>query len=278
MRVHALSTGLVQIKASQSTGRGHGLQRRLAPLFDAEWTDWLPVNVFAIEHRDGVILVDSGANAGLKTLPRWHPFFRYCVRFDIEREQEIGPQLAALGVRANDVRTIVLTHMHIDHDGGLADFPKARVLAAAGEIAAAKGIAGQLRGYLPQRWPKDFDPQPLVFDEAPFGPFARSHRLTADGAVVVLPTPGHTPHHVSIAVVEDDATLLLAGDASYNEANILTRTIDGISENEAVAAATLDRLHALAAAGHTVFLPTHDPLAAERLAQRAVVPTAARAA
>ena len=36
MRVHAIQTGRVRIKASQIVGRGHGLRRRLAPLTDAE--------------------------------------------------------------------------------------------------------------------------------------------------------------------------------------------------------------------------------------------------
>ena len=99
MRVHVIETGRVQIKASQIVGRGHGLARRIAPLFDAEWSEWLPVNAYAIEHRDGVILVDTGVSAGVKRLPRWHPYFRLCVRFSIEPEQEAGAQLKALGAR-----------------------------------------------------------------------------------------------------------------------------------------------------------------------------------
>ena len=104
MRVHAIQTGRVRIKASQVVGRGHGLQRRLAPLIDAEWSAWLPVIAYAIEHRDGVILVDSGAAAAVKRLPRWHPYFRLSVRFDIEPEQELGPQLRAIGLGPTDVR------------------------------------------------------------------------------------------------------------------------------------------------------------------------------
>ncbi|MGA8714275.1 MAG: hypothetical protein WBQ45_01315 [Roseiarcus sp.] len=70
MRIHAIETGRVQIKASQIAGRGHGLARRLAPLTDSQWSAWLPTIAYAIEHRDGVILVDSGASAGLMRLPR----------------------------------------------------------------------------------------------------------------------------------------------------------------------------------------------------------------
>jgi glyoxylase-like metal-dependent hydrolase (beta-lactamase superfamily II) len=176
------------------------------------------------------------------------------------------------------VKTIVLTHMHIDHDGGLADFAHARVWAAAGEIAATRGLAGRVRGYLPQRWPSGFDPQPIHFADKPFGPFARSRPLTVDGAVVALPTPGHTPHHLCVALVDDDVTLVFAGDASYSQANLVARRIDGISEDEAVAGATLDRLNGLAAERPVVFLPAHDPEAADRLARRQTAPSPRMAA
>src|SRR5271163_2151575 len=174
MRIHAIQTGAVQIKNSQIVGRGHGLARRMAPLFDENWSDWLPVYAFAIEHRDGVILVDSGSNAGLNSLPRWHPYFRLAVRFEIEREQEAGPQLRALGIAPRDVKTVILTHLHIDHDGGLRHLPMSKILVDAGELSAASGWAGQATGYLPQRWPSGFDPQPLEFADEPFGPFPKS--------------------------------------------------------------------------------------------------------
>jgi N-acyl homoserine lactone hydrolase len=53
-----------------------------------------------------------GAATHLKSLPWWHPYFRFAVRFDIEPEQEVGPQLRRLGIGARDVKTVVLTHMH----------------------------------------------------------------------------------------------------------------------------------------------------------------------
>ncbi len=87
MRIHALQTGRVQVKRAQIIGQGRGLRRRLGPLIDTVWSDWLPTYAFVLEHPDGVILVDTGSNAGLISLPRWHPYFRFAVRFDIEREQ-----------------------------------------------------------------------------------------------------------------------------------------------------------------------------------------------
>jgi N-acyl homoserine lactone hydrolase len=271
MGVHVIETGRVQIKASQIVGRGHGLARRIAPLFDAEWSEWLPVNAYAIEHRDGVILVDTGVSAAVKRLPRWHPYFRSCVRFSIEPEQEAGAQLRALGVAATDIKRVVLTHLHIDHDAGLGAFPSSEILVSPGELERATGAAGRLRGYLPQRWPKAFDPKPLILDDGAYGPFPQSKRLTADGAIVAVATPGHTPNHLSVIVEDGDAAVFIAGDASYNEETMLKGTIDGVSDNENHAAATLTAIRAFAEARPTVYLPAHDPEATQRLAARRVV-------
>jgi glyoxylase-like metal-dependent hydrolase (beta-lactamase superfamily II) len=278
MRVHVLSTGRVRVKASQLIGRGHGLARRLAPIFDDEWSAWLPTSAFAVEHPEGVILVDTGANAGLKRLPRWHPYFQLAVKFDIEPEQEVGPQLRALGIAPGDVKLIVLTHLHIDHDGGLVAFPRARVLVSAGERAAAAGLTGRLNGYLPQRWPSHFDPEPLVFADPPFGPFARSRRLTADGALTALPTPGHTPDHVSVVLDDGERRIVFVGDAAYSQDNLLAGRVDGISPKAAIARATMAWLAALAAERPTVLLPAHDPGAADRLARGEAAPVGAAAA
>jgi len=271
MRIHLIETGRVQIKASQIVGRGHGLARRVAPLFDAAWSDWLPVNAYAIEHRDGVILVDTGVSAGVKHLPGWHPYFRFCVRFDIEPEQEAGPQLKALGISSADVKRVVLTHLHIDHDGGLGHFPTSEILVSPGELRRASGALGQLRGYLPQRWPRAFDPKPLILDDGAYGPFPRSKRLTADGAIVAVATPGHTSDHLSVIVEDGDKTIFIAGDASYNEEAMLKGTIDGVSDNDDQAAATLTAIRGFVEAQPTIYLPAHDREAGRRLAERRVV-------
>ena len=271
MRIHAIQTGRVRIKRSQIVGRGHGFARRLAPLTDPEWSAWLPTLAYAIEHRDGVILVDTGASAGLMRLPRWHPYFRLAVRFDIEAEEEAGPRLRAIGIGAADVKRVVLTHMHIDHDAGLAAFPKSEILVSPGELAIASGLAGRLRGYLPDRWPKNFDPKPLTLDGPAYGPFPRSRSLTADGAILAVATPGHTRDHLSVIVENGDAAVFIAGDAAYDEAAMLEGTIDGVSDDEAIASATLAAIRAFAASRPTIYLPAHDPEAAQRLAERRTV-------
>ncbi len=235
----------------------------------------VPVYAWAIEHPEGVIVVDTGAATHLKSLPRWHPYFQLSVRFAIEPEQEIGPQLKTHGIGARDVKTVVLTHMHIDHDGGLAHFPHSRILVSGGEIARAAGVAGAVRGYLPDRWPRWFDPQAIAWRPSPYGPFARSADITGAGDVIAVLTPGHTPSHLSVIVRDGAEQIMLAGDTSYLESAMLRGTIDGVSPDEAVARATLADIRALCSESPTVFLPAHDPQSAERLRQRRAAGTTA---
>jgi N-acyl homoserine lactone hydrolase len=269
MKVHAIQTGFVRIKSAQVEGRGHGLSRRLAIFTDTNWTEWLPTYAWAIDHPEGIIVVDTGQGAHLLESGRsLHPYVRWEVAFRIEREQEIGPQLRALGIASRDVKRVVLTHLHMDHDGGLVHFPESEILVASGELQTARGYLGRLRGYLPHRWPSWFDPKPLSLAAESFGPFAASRRLTQAGDVVAVATPGHTADHISVVVQDGGIDYFLAGDTSYNEDLMLEGRLDGVSADEQVTIATLDAIRRFTRSRPTVYLPTHDPEAADRLANR----------
>ena len=269
MKVHAIQTGFVRIKTAQVEGRGHGLSRRLAIFTDTNWTEWLPTYAWAIDHPEGIIVVDTGQGAHLlESGKSLHPYVRWEVVFRIEREQEIGPQLRALGIASRDVKRVVLTHLHMDHDGGLVHFPESEILVASGELQTARGYLGRLRGYLPHRWPSWFDPKPLSLAAESFGPFAASRRLTQAGDVVAVATPGHTADHISVVVRDGGIDYFLAGDTSYNEDLMLEGRLDGVSADEQVTIATLDAIRRFARSRPTVYLPTHDPEAADRLANR----------
>jgi glyoxylase-like metal-dependent hydrolase (beta-lactamase superfamily II) len=274
-KVHAIQTGSVRIKTAQVEGRGPGLARRLAIFTDHSWTDWLPTYAWVVEHRDGVIVIDTGQGAHLLESGRsLHPYVRWEVAFRIEREEEIGPQLRTLGIGPRDVKRVVLTHLHMDHDGGLAHFPNSEILVSRGELSKARGWPGRVRGYLPNRWPSWFDPVPLDLAAEPFGPFAASTRLTEAGDVIAVATPGHTADHLSVILEVGDTALFLAGDTSYNERLMLNGRVDGVSPNEYVSSATLNAISSFARTRRTVYLPTHDPQSAMRLATLRQVGTA----
>ena len=271
-QIHPIQTGSVQIKRAQMESRGKGLARSAHILFDHDWSAWLPIFAWAIEHEEGVIVVDTGETARVNTpgyFPRWHPYFRM-VGFRVEPEDEIGPQLNKLGIRPADVRQVVLTHLHTDHAGGLAHFEKSRIWVNRPDYETARGTFGWLQGYLPRNWPAWWKPEFIQFADAPIGPFKQGMALTRRGDVIVLPTPGHTPAHVSV-LVHGTPSWFLAGDTSYNESLLRAGKADGVSPDVAQTLETGRNILALARTEPLIYLPSHDPENLERIAHRALL-------
>ena len=274
MRLHAIQTGTVAIKQRQVRGSGQGLGRRLNTMLDRVWTDSLPIYVWVIEHPEGIIVVDTGETARASQagyFPWWHPYYRLGVREWVRPEEEVGPQLRALGIPAEEVRWVILTHLHSDHAGGLATFPKAEILLSRTEYQQAAGGLGQVIGYLPQHWPTWFDPILISFTPASVGSFPQSYPVTRAQDVLLVPTAGHTTGHLSVVVLEDDHALFLAGDTSYTQQLMLEEVVDGVAPDERISRQTLQRIHAYTERVPTVYLPSHDPEARERLFQRRTV-------
>src|ERR1041384_3052449 len=68
--------------------------------------------------------------------------------------EDVVPQLALLGLRPDDVRYVVNSHLHFDHCGGNEFFPRSTFLVQKAEMEAARR-PGFAPGYNPS--PLDFD-------------------------------------------------------------------------------------------------------------------------
>ena len=274
MKIHAIQTGTVSITTRWREGAGHGALRMLNTLRDREWSEPLPIYAFAIEHPEGVIVVDTGETARSADpgyFPRWHPAFRFAVREHVEPEQEVGPQLQHLGIEPRDVRRVVLTHLHTDHAGGLHHFPDAEILVSRAERDHAAGLRGRVRGYPNRRFPAWLDPTLIDLPPVPVRRFPASLALTRAGDVTLVPVPGHTPGQLAVIVQDGDHSVFLAGDSSYTQAGMLDGVADGVGDDEDVQRLTHARIRDYAAALPTVYVPSHDPDSAARLAARETV-------
>jgi glyoxylase-like metal-dependent hydrolase (beta-lactamase superfamily II) len=279
MRIHAIQTGTVAVTTAWREGVGRSRGRRLLhTILDREWTEQLPIYAFAIEHPDGVIVVDTGETARASRpgyFPGWHPGVR-AFREWVEPEQEIGPQLERLGIRPGDVRWLVMTHLHTDHAGGLQHFPDTEILVTRTELEFASGLRGRLRGYVANtHWPAWFRPTLIELEPESFGPFPQSLRLTQAGDVILVPVPGHTPGQIGVLVDEGDRTVFLAGDSSYTQDLMLRGKVDGVGSDDDAERITHERIRSYAAANPTVYLVAHDPETGARLAERRLVYPAA---
>ena len=262
------------VKARQRSGKGPGPLRLPLTLADREWTERLPIYAWVIEHPEGVIVVDTGETARVSEpgyFPRWHPYYRLGVKEWVEPEQEIGPQLRAVGIEPDAVRWVVMTHLHTDHAGGLGHFAKSEILVTRREFANARGMLGKLRGFLPHRWPEWFLPTLIDLESQQHGPFPQSLRLTDAGDVIIVGTTGHTPGHVSVVLEEDDRSILFAGDTSYTEQLMIEGETDGVSPDLGAARMSLRWIQDFASQRPVVYLPSHDPGSAQRLHERRAV-------
>jgi glyoxylase-like metal-dependent hydrolase (beta-lactamase superfamily II) len=164
----------------------------------------LPVAAYLIHHPAGNVVFDVGLDARLvassDSLGAMAKLFEVIVASD----GTIAPRLEQHDVDPNGALTVVLSHCHFDHCGGLAQLPNARVVVQADEWNAASGV-GQVAGYDSELIDLGHDVTTVVGE----------HDLFGDGSIVCVPTPGHTCGHQSLLVATAGAPTLLTGDACY---------------------------------------------------------------
>ncbi len=250
------------------------LRRKVGIILDREWVGPVPIYSYLIEHPEGLFVVDTGDNARNSRknyMPKTNPFFQYAVKIIVAPEEEIGVQLADMGIDpARDVRQLLMTHLHHDHTGGLHHFPHTQILAPAECLRASRRQRG-LIGALPRSWPRWFDPTPFAFDAGPLGPFPRSASLTRDGSIRVVDIPGHMAGQVAVIVRGEDVTYLVAGDVSYKQQNLIEDKVDGVTMSVRISLASQRAVKAFARMEPSVLLLGHDPGVPERLANKQVL-------
>ncbi len=258
MRIHAMSTGTVQLRHAFLYPKP-GVRRQLGIFMRGPWVEQqFPIHCWAVEHDDRLILVDTGEVATANDVP--------FARFELTPDEELPGAMAGAGLSLDDVDTVVLTHMHGDHMDG-AVHAKQPVLVNEPDLAFTKtAMARFFQRVLKQPLPLGVDWQTYTLDDGPFGGFEASKKLTEDGRVVIVSTPGHTVGHVSVICIDDEGRhVMLAGDTTDSLEQLLARRPDAVSPSAKVTVATIDRILAHAREHPTVYLPAHDAESAARL-------------
>jgi glyoxylase-like metal-dependent hydrolase (beta-lactamase superfamily II) len=257
MRIHPLTTGTVRLKRSFLFA-ATGWRRQLNLFLPDEWSGPVPIHCWAIEHEDKLLVVDTGETADAHDIPFAH--------FEVTAEQELPGGLAAAGLKLADVTTVVLTHMHGDHmDGGV--HIRGPVQVTAEELAFTRtAMARVLQRLLKQPIPPGVDFRPMTLTGPPFGAFPASLALSDDGRILAVPTPGHTPGHISVICIDDEGRhVFIAGDATDTVEQLRAVRPDAVAPKPAVSIKTMETILAHAREHPTVYLPSHDPESVARL-------------
>jgi glyoxylase-like metal-dependent hydrolase (beta-lactamase superfamily II) len=173
-----------------------------------------------VEGPGTLTLVDTGFGTADLAEKRMGSAFIAMMGPSLDVSETAAAQVVAAGYAVEDVTDIVVTHLDLDHAGGLGDFPGARVHVFADELAAARNPKGvkEKNRYIPAQWAH--------------GPNWVEHRLPDGGGdgwlgfasvaqvsddIVMVPTRGHTRGHVAVAVRRPSTGWFLhAGDAYFS--------------------------------------------------------------
>src|SRR3954447_22099609 len=210
MRIHHLSCG------SMCPYGGHlwvGVTPGLGPAT-------IVCHCLLIEAADSLVLVDTGFGLGDVARPqRLSAFFRNANRVQLDAGQTARRQIERLGLRPDDVRHIVLTHLDFDHAGGIEDFPNATVHLMEAEARAAMLRLSPLdrQRYRPAQWDDNVKWQSyrVSSGERWFGFECVRDLAGLPPDILMVPLAGHTIGHAGIAISGPDGWKLHAGDAYF---------------------------------------------------------------
>lgn len=226
-----------------------------------------------IESSDGLVLVDTGfGTEDIAQRGRLGPA-RHLIGPILNPAETAIAQVKALGHDPADVRHIVITHLDLDHAGGLGDFPNAEVHVHRNELDAALHptlrTASRYRGAQWAHGPR-WAPHETT-DGDPWNGFARARLIEDAGTeIALIALHGHTSGNSGVAVNTGSGWLLHAGDAYVHHGEIETparttrgRTIyhrfnsvdETLRRENAARLAELAREHA----GDVTVFCSHDP-------------------
>jgi glyoxylase-like metal-dependent hydrolase (beta-lactamase superfamily II) len=213
---------------------------------DDRWR--LKVRAWILEHPDGLAAVDTGMGApGFPPNAEWFPPGRFLDSLD------------AVGVRATDVDTVVISHVHNDHigatvtKGGEPAFPNARYLIQRADVEWLQKAAATDED--------DHQVWDLLIAPLEKGGLLElvdgDRRLT--GEVELHHTPGHTPGHQVVRIASEGHHALITADAFNHPLQIANPGWSSASDDDPdrANATRAEILDELASRPGTTVVPTH---------------------
>jgi len=179
-------------------------------------------------------------------------------KFHVKHHDEVGPQLERLGYQEKDLKSVILTHLHIDHFDGLKYFENTNILVNKLEWEKPSSA-------LPSLYPEWFSPYKLELKARKQSPFKNSLPIVKSGEIELVHTPGHTLGHCSVLVKTKEMHYLLAGDITYNQHQLLNNINAGGHQSFKHAENTYNSVKHYASKNKLIYLPSHDNLALNRL-------------
>jgi len=209
--VFFLTSGQLRVPAlALAPERPSGVRAALAPV--------LLTNTVGVGVRDGgdLVLVDCGWSSSVIAEPVRELGLRQALFLGVDSRpgESIADQLRAFGYDLARVRTVIATHLHLDHIGGIVDFPDAELVTLDRELTAYR-TAGPSSGYRAEDLAGSGRIRVASLDAGPTYGFPSSCDLFGDGTVVLLDARGHTRGNVAVSLRTRDRNYVHVGDCVY---------------------------------------------------------------
>ena len=211
MKLYVLNTGYLETDKNGVVACAT-IGTKSRPHVSNEWIK-LPVMAFLLETEGGYILFDTGSHPDAmkgywqETMQETYPLYQ-------KEEERLENQLALCGVKPEDIHTVVMSHMHLDHAGNLHLFPHADVYVPKADFMYGQTMVrlnpdpnthgGYIKG--------DMDCQVKQY-------YLVEEDFTLAPGVEVVNLPGHTPGLLGLVVHLKGGTVILPQDCVYTKEN-----------------------------------------------------------
>jgi glyoxylase-like metal-dependent hydrolase (beta-lactamase superfamily II) len=229
----ALAAGLAPSAAANGVKRLYALdcgrqigkdQSRWTPDINAGKAVEFSNNCYIIQHERGTLLWETGlpdsvaaAKDGLTTANGAIVMFR---------DKTLMAQLAALGLKPDQIDIVAVSHAHGDHVGNLKAFAKSKILMQKAEVEFAKKMV----------------PVPIAPGQNVV-PLSGDHDVFGDGSVTIISTPGHTPGHQSLLVkLPKTGAVILSGDLVHLQLSWEKKLVPAFNFDKNASAASIERV------------------------------------
>lgn len=236
LRLYVLDCGTIEVRDLSFFAGGRGDRGMLAD------------PCYLVVHPQGLLLWDTGLPDELAGVPEGKRVMDI-ITFHVTRP--LSAQLAELGVRADAITYLGISHMHVDHLGNAPQFPRATLLLQREEYDAAFGHDPGRYGLDPSTY--------ATLRSNPVRKLEGDTDLFGDGTVILKRAPGHTPGHQALFVkLRKTGNVLLSGDAAHLMETWVHRRVPAFNYDSAQSRKAMDALEAFRASQHAAIWIQHD--------------------
>ncbi len=271
--VSVLSSGSAEARPEHQ--RGTRLPQWWWLLTSRSWID-VPINFFVIEHRDGLVLFDTGLDPAIASDPNYitSPIGQFLLkrifRFHIGEQDRLDRKMRDAGFLPEDVKKAVFLHLHFDHVGGIAHIPQAELIVSRREWDVLSEPHPErewiLREHIQLPTAKWHSVEFSLTGDPLFAPFGGYHDIMGDGSLILLPTPGHTAGSSSMLVRSQQLPpLLLIGDLAYSAEMLMEDKVPGTGDARLLRQSYAKVRQLVQELPELIIVPSHDSAALEKL-------------